>query len=728
MGKSITAVDIIDVQRRRNPSKYYVYVIAVTWSDGSVITIYRRYSQFFELHVTLLDKFPIEAGIDPIVSERTLPFLPGKKLFGRSHTHRVAQSRAKPLEEYLKSLILQPKKITKCSWVLEFFDATSTDIKPPSEEERERKPKPLLKKILSTDSPSTNDKEINIGDVMSLDQYRAVANYKSQAKNELTFATGDLFEVVEKNDNGWWFVSKDVDTQGWVPATYLEPLEDPEHEEQHSAPIPADDEKYITICEYVANHPDEIGYEKGVIVIVKEKNLEGWWKVEYNGKEGWTPGSYLQRLEVQEYRPSGGLGEEKTDVTMRKRTKSRGPPPRRESISRPQSIHGEKGKFGSKLNTSHAPPKPQPPPSSSKTTLSSLSSQPPPSPKPIVPPTPIVATRPNPSKPTRIKSSNRVSPSSNGTSIESASNNIKPPPKKPQPPSDVSVGVVNDLQAALSQRLISTTKDLSSNSNGRLDAQGKAALVPPPKPKSKVTPPKPTPPVSATIPTKSSTPTPPAKPQRPTISNNIPAVPKKPTIISNSKGVPVPPRKPSSPSSAPAKPLRAMKPTMSQPIAAVMKIRANTPGAKKSGDEYRVVQSFVSSDASSISIKKGEIVSVEEKGDNGWWFAVKQDGKEGWIPGDLLEKNTGKATSPPPTPAKPKGPQIPSKPRPPAKTLKPDEYYAIENYSASSDTELSLKIGDAVVVDDKTGGEWWFAKCNGKEGWTPSEFLSKSKL
>ena len=39
--------------------------------------------------------------------------------------------------------------------------------------------------------------------VMSLEQYRAVADYKKQDKNELTFKTGDVFDVVEKNDNGW---------------------------------------------------------------------------------------------------------------------------------------------------------------------------------------------------------------------------------------------------------------------------------------------------------------------------------------------------------------------------------------------------------------------------------------------------------------------------------------------------------------------------------------------
>jgi hypothetical protein len=38
--------------------------------------------------------------------------------------------------------------------------------------------------------------------VMVLSQYRAVSNYAKQDRKELSFKEGDIFEVVEKNDNG----------------------------------------------------------------------------------------------------------------------------------------------------------------------------------------------------------------------------------------------------------------------------------------------------------------------------------------------------------------------------------------------------------------------------------------------------------------------------------------------------------------------------------------------
>lgn len=43
---------VVDVEKRRNPSKHYVYIINVTWSDSTSQTIYRRYSKFFDLQVS----------------------------------------------------------------------------------------------------------------------------------------------------------------------------------------------------------------------------------------------------------------------------------------------------------------------------------------------------------------------------------------------------------------------------------------------------------------------------------------------------------------------------------------------------------------------------------------------------------------------------------------------------------------------------------------------------
>uniref|UniRef100_A0A3Q0RQJ7 SH3 and PX domains 2B n=1 Tax=Amphilophus citrinellus TaxID=61819 RepID=A0A3Q0RQJ7_AMPCI len=246
--RTVQEVTVQDVQKRRNPNKHYVYIIKVSWSDGSTETIYRRYSKFFDLQMELLDKFPVEGGQkDP--KRRIIPFLPGKILFRRSHIRDVAMKRLRPINEYCRALIQLPVYISQYS--------SSAD--------------PLL-----------------------LDQYVAVTDYEKQESSEISLHVGQVVEVIEKNESGWWFVSSE-DAQGWVPATCLEAQDDPD---DFSLPG-EEEEKYSVIYPYSARDQDEIDLEKGMIVEVIQKNLEGWWKIRYQGREGWAPASYLKKTEKQ---------------------------------------------------------------------------------------------------------------------------------------------------------------------------------------------------------------------------------------------------------------------------------------------------------------------------------------------------------------------------------------------------------------------------------------------
>ncbi|XP_010115515.1 PREDICTED: SH3 and PX domain-containing protein 2B-like, partial [Chlamydotis macqueenii] len=110
-----------------------VYIIKVTWSNGSTEVIYRRYSKFFDLQMQMLDKFPMEGGQkDP--KQRIIPFLPGKILFRRSHIRDVAVKRLIPIDEYCKALIQLPPYISQCEEVLQFFETRPDDLTPPKEE------------------------------------------------------------------------------------------------------------------------------------------------------------------------------------------------------------------------------------------------------------------------------------------------------------------------------------------------------------------------------------------------------------------------------------------------------------------------------------------------------------------------------------------------------------------------------------------------------------------
>uniref|UniRef100_A0A8C9EM50 SH3 and PX domains 2B n=1 Tax=Pavo cristatus TaxID=9049 RepID=A0A8C9EM50_PAVCR len=228
--RSIAEVKVLDVQKRRIPNKHYVYIIKVTWSNGSTEVIYRRYSKFFDLQMQMLDKFPMEGGQkDP--KQRIIPFLPGKILFRRSHIRDVAVKRLIPIDEYCKALIQLPPYISQCEEVLQFFETRPDDLTPPKE------------------------------------------------------------EPIGKKRSGWWFVSTSEE-QGWVPATCLEAQDGVQDELSMQ---PDEEEKYTVIYPYTARDQDEMNLDKGAVVVVIQKNLEGWWKIRYQGQEGWAPASYLKK-------------------------------------------------------------------------------------------------------------------------------------------------------------------------------------------------------------------------------------------------------------------------------------------------------------------------------------------------------------------------------------------------------------------------------------------------
>ncbi|XP_004587480.2 SH3 and PX domain-containing protein 2B [Ochotona princeps] len=286
--RSIVEVKVLDVQKRRVPNKHYVYIIRVTWSSGSTEAIYRRYSKFFDLQMQMLDKFPMEGGQkDP--KQRIIPFLPGKILFRRSHIRDVAVKRLVPIDEYCKALIQLPPYISQCEEVLQFFETRPEDLNPPKEEH-------IGKKKSGGDLTSV--------DPMVLEQYVVVANYQKQESSEISLSVGQVVDIIEKNESGWWFVST-AEEQGWVPATCLEGQDGVQDEFSLQ---PEEEEKYTVIYPYTARDQDEMDLFRGAVVEVIQKNLEGWWKIRYQGKEGWAPASYLKKSSGEPLPPKLGLG------------------------------------------------------------------------------------------------------------------------------------------------------------------------------------------------------------------------------------------------------------------------------------------------------------------------------------------------------------------------------------------------------------------------------------
>uniref|UniRef100_A0A803SVR0 SH3 and PX domain-containing protein 2A n=1 Tax=Anolis carolinensis TaxID=28377 RepID=A0A803SVR0_ANOCA len=203
----------------------------------------------------------------------------GKILFRRSHIRDVAVKRLRPIDDYCRALVRLPPHISQCDEVFQFFETRPEDLNPPKEDYGSSKRKS------GADASS---------EPMILEQYVVVSNYEKQENSEISLQAGEVVDVIEKNESGWWFVSTSEE-QGWVPATYLESQSGVRDDSEINMSKGGEEEKYVTIQPYTSQGKDEIGFDKGVTVEVIQKNLEGWWYIRYLGKEGWAPASYLKK-------------------------------------------------------------------------------------------------------------------------------------------------------------------------------------------------------------------------------------------------------------------------------------------------------------------------------------------------------------------------------------------------------------------------------------------------
>ncbi|KAL2095006.1 hypothetical protein ACEWY4_009725 [Coilia grayii] len=317
MEQNIRHVELLGFEKRFFPSQHYVYVLLVKWSDQSEKLIYRRYPEIHAFHKALKEMFPIEAGeID--AKDRIIPSLPAPKWLDSLKNTETRQS---TLAEYCSALINLPAKISQCQLVRSFFKVRPEDESPPAPHPSKRSETYVMPK----GRPRSNTSEIT-GPIM-LESYRVIGDYRKSSKYELNLRAGDLVDIVEKCPNGWWFCNCEAQ-RGWVPASYLEPLDGPEESEE-----PAPDyegELYITTKAYKSAEEDELTLESGEIIEVIHKLLDGWWVVRKGMETGYYPSMFLHKTE------EGTATEAEKSLVQRKT-----PPPRRSTIRNINSIHAQ---------------------------------------------------------------------------------------------------------------------------------------------------------------------------------------------------------------------------------------------------------------------------------------------------------------------------------------------------------------------------------------------------
>ncbi|KAM4698981.1 SH3 domain-containing protein 21 isoform 2-T2 [Discoglossus pictus] len=163
---------------------------------------------------------------------------------------------------------------------------------------------------------------------------RAGYSYNPAKPDELELVKGEVFEVIEEIEDGWWLGKKGA-LVGAFPSNFVEEITEPppdkvpelkknnkqrpkvadisftpkeremnkpddkgvekNQNKDHSPPPPAPKEFCRVMFDYVPTAPDELSLKKGdvVSILTKDTEDEGWWRGEINGKMGIFPDNFV---------------------------------------------------------------------------------------------------------------------------------------------------------------------------------------------------------------------------------------------------------------------------------------------------------------------------------------------------------------------------------------------------------------------------------------------------
>ncbi|TKS83323.1 Neutrophil cytosolic factor 1 [Collichthys lucidus] len=274
-------VELLGFEKRLFPSRHFVYMLMVKWSDLSEKLIYRTYPEIHTFHKSLKEMFPIEAGqIEK--RDRIIPSLPAPRWLD---SEKSTETRQGTLSEYFHSLINLPPHISRCKQLNSLFKVRPEDENPPAANTVKRNETFVESRELARGVVS------EISGPIVLDSYRVVADFAKTSKHEINLHTGDLVEIIEKNPNG---------------------------------------ELHVSVNAYKAEQEDEISLELGETIEVIHKLLDGWWVVRKGDETGHFPSMFLHKA-----------GKRAIHETERIKVQGQKPPPRRSTIRNAKSIHNK---------------------------------------------------------------------------------------------------------------------------------------------------------------------------------------------------------------------------------------------------------------------------------------------------------------------------------------------------------------------------------------------------
>ncbi|XP_053260602.1 neutrophil cytosol factor 4 [Podarcis raffonei] len=212
------SANIADIEEKRGFSSYYVFVIEVKTRGGGRYMIFRRYSQFYNLHAKLEERYGSESRNSRFCC--LLPVLPGKVYVGAKR--EIADSRIPVLNAYMKKLLSFPAWLLLDEDVRLFFYQSEFDSQQVPQGLRRLRPRTRRVKSVSPQEPGF--------DRLAAPRAEALFDFTGSTKLELSFKKGDLIYLLSRVNKDW-FEGTVRDATGIFPSAFVDIIKELPQEE-----------------------------------------------------------------------------------------------------------------------------------------------------------------------------------------------------------------------------------------------------------------------------------------------------------------------------------------------------------------------------------------------------------------------------------------------------------------------------------------------------------------
>ncbi|CAG8523760.1 4631_t:CDS:10 [Paraglomus occultum] len=120
-------------------------------------------------------------------------------------------------------------------------------------------------------------------DFEKMHKVKSLYAFAGTGPDDLPFEAGTVFKAYpskeDKNPDWWFGIIEETGTKGWLPKNYVEDVTEAR-----------------VLYDYAAQTAEELTIKKDSVVIILDKSLGHWWKVEHEGAKGFVPANYVEEI------------------------------------------------------------------------------------------------------------------------------------------------------------------------------------------------------------------------------------------------------------------------------------------------------------------------------------------------------------------------------------------------------------------------------------------------